>query len=135
MTHRVAIIAGVLLAGVLGWLLGSMPSPINHPVPFFLSIVLVPTGVGLFYFGGSLDGLAPIRVGSKGLKVMLITWRLLLVGCAGIVVAGPIAAIVTPPDPYSMLIAEGLLLVVFGIFYRIGLRNRRSQQGSGAEAV
>ena len=127
--HRIALVAGGLL--LVGCLFGLMASPTTHPIFFVVSIVSVLGGGGLFYIGGFVDGCS-IRHESKCLDLILKTWRLLAVGCLDIVVAGVIAAILTPPDPYSMLIAQGLLVVVFGIVYVVGLRNGRLQPLSPA---
>jgi hypothetical protein len=125
-THRLGLVVGGLL--LIGCLFGLMASPTTHPILFLASIVSVFGGGGLFYIGGYVDGCtAPIRHESKRLDLMLRTWRLLAVGCLDIVIAGVIAAIVTPPDLFSMLIAQGLLVVVLGIVYVVGLRNGRSQ--------
>jgi preprotein translocase subunit YajC len=129
MTRRVAVISGVLLAGVLGWLL-SMPSPSGHPFLFFLSIVLVPAGVGIFYLGGVLDdrrASIPLAYRWKWLNTMLPVVQQILAIFGGMVVVGVVAAVLTPPDPFSMVVAFWPLFVIFGIFYFIGLRTGQSE--------
>ncbi len=119
MSSRLLIVGEVVLIAIVGLLCG--PLAMRHPVLFSAGILLIVAGFGVSYRIGTLDGRAAPAPPEHRPKRLRVAYAFFLIWCS-FTMAELAAAILTPPDPYSMLLLSAPLFLIFGVAYFIGRR-------------
>jgi hypothetical protein len=129
MATRSFFVGAAFFVVLIGLLCGRLA--IDNPLLFAVGMLLVVCGFGVFYRVGMLDGRAVATPREQRPKRARVAYVFFLT-CIDFVIAGLAAAVLTPPDPWSMLLLCAPLLAAFSVSYLVGRRHgRRVGDGPG----